>query len=466
MPRTTVVFVHGFISSPECWDPFVTRLQKDHELVGKGYRFTRFQYPTKFLEWKRTKRIPGIDECGDGLADFIDNQPECEQLFLVGHSMGGLVIQSFLAQKIQAQRGTDLAKIRSVILFATPNRGSTILSSLRGIVSKVWSNPQDDDLTVLDKDVAEMSDIITRSVLAAKCVDGGCCPIPFRVFWGLQDDVVPEVSARGSFIEASPLPGGHSEIIQPDPNDPDDPRYKALKGALLNPVGHPSIYEIDLFDVALTMSPADPDATFTLSGDVRPLSIQTDNIAVRTIRIVFSKQNRCTMPYLQDYRSDQGLVELLSLTQPNEALDEDQSEYYNTGKRFTYLFTPDRDKTFSIRLRIYNGFGEGQRTWHNHMKANARYRLFRFILNLKAYQTAGYEISQEPGMYFHPQNLRDHVLCTNRVGEDPVASLPSADPWCRTWEIPEIKGGVVDLVWDVKKSAPASTAHVDVAASR
>jgi len=454
MLRTNVVFVHGFISSPKCWDPFVKRLEKDDELAGKGYQFTRFQYPTSFVEWNPSKRIPAIDECGMSLGDFLDNQPDCDQLFLVGHSMGGLVIQSFLARKIQSQRGADLAKIRSVILFATPNRGSTILSSLRGIFAKFRKNPQEEDLRVLDKDIAEMNDVITRGILGAENAGAASCPIPFRVFWGLQDDVVPEASARGSFVEASPLPGGHSEIIQCDPGDgPGDERYNALKGALLHPVGHPSIYEIDLFEVNLAISPAARDTVFTLSGDVNPFTIQTDNVAIRSMRIVFSKQNRCSKQYEQPYRSIDGLVELLVLTKPNEALDQAQSEYHDTGKKFTYVFTPDRDKTFSIKLRIYNGFAEGQRTWHNHMNANAHYKLLRCILNLKGYQDAGFELSQDPTMYYHPQNIMDHTLCTNRVGETPLAYLPAADPWLRTWEIPDITGGVVDLVWDVRKAA-------------
>src|SRR5690349_13197417 len=128
MLRTTVVFVHGFISDPSCWDPFIDRLQMDDDFVGKGYLFSRFQYRTKFLEWNPAKRIPEIDECSNLLDLFLHNQPKYDQLFLVGHSMGGLVIQSFLAQKIKAQQGAELAKIRSVIMFATPNRGSTILS--------------------------------------------------------------------------------------------------------------------------------------------------------------------------------------------------------------------------------------------------------------------------------------------------------------------------------------------------
>jgi hypothetical protein len=262
------------------------------------------------------------------------------------------------------------------------------------------------------------------------------------------------VSARGTFEEASPLPGGHSEIIecvQGDPIDPEDSRYASLKDALLHPVGHPSIYEIDLLEAGLTLSPVALGTSFTLSGDVKPLTIQTDNVAIRTMRIVFSKQNRCTRPFEQPYRSEDGLVELLSLTKPNEALEEVQSEYYDTGKKFTYVFTPDRGKTFSMKLRIFNGFSEGQRTWHNHMKANARCALFRFTLDLRAYRDDGFEISQEPSMYFHPQNIMDHTLCTHRVGETPLAPVASADRWLRTWEIGNVKGGVIDLVWDVRK---------------
>jgi pimeloyl-ACP methyl ester carboxylesterase len=456
MLRTTVVFVHGFISDPDCWESFVTRLEDD-DLVSQGYRFTRFRYPTKFLEWNPSKRIPGIDECGKSLGDFLDKLPESDQLFLVGHSMGGLVIQSLLAHTVQEQRGTDLAKIRCVILFATPNLGSTILSGLRGIFSLFRENPQEEDLKVLDKDVSKISAVILRSVLGAKSADTNNCPIPFRVFWGLQDDVVPEVSARGSFVEASPLSGGHKQIIRRGPDDPDDTRYQALKDALLNPVGHPSIYEIDLFEVNLAVSPASPQTTFTLSGDVKPFTIQTDNVAIRNVQIVFSKQNRCSIPYDQAYRTEQGLVELLSLTQPNEALDEIKSDYYETGKKFSYVFTPDRGRAFAMKLRIYNGFAEGQRTWHNHMKANARYKLFRFTLDLKAYQDAGCVLSQDPSMYFHPQNIMDHTLCTNRVGETPWPYLSSSEPWLRTWEIPGInEGGVVDLVWDVKQPSQAA----------
>ena len=108
MPHTTVVFVHGFISSPKCWDPFVERLSKDPELPGESYSYLRYAYPTEFLQWNPAKRIPTIRECGDNLGTFLDTVSNNDQLILIGHSMGGLVIQSFLAQKIQQRRGLDL----------------------------------------------------------------------------------------------------------------------------------------------------------------------------------------------------------------------------------------------------------------------------------------------------------------------------------------------------------------------
>ena len=271
MPPTTVIFVHGFTSSPACWIPFRDRLNADPEVLSQGFKFLCYQYPTKFLELSVTHRIPGIAECGRGLGDFIENEAPEGQLMLVGHSMGGLVIQSYLAWKIGQLRGQDLERVRSVIMFATPNRGATIMTTVRKLFSWLRENEQEQELRVLDEEVAETSEVIVRSLLDAKNIDENFCPIPFRVFWGLQDDIVPEVSARGPFVEASPLPGGHSQILQPDPKDARDQRYVALKNALLNPIGHPAIYEIGLFEVKLTVTPASPDKAVWLRATTEPI---------------------------------------------------------------------------------------------------------------------------------------------------------------------------------------------------
>jgi pimeloyl-ACP methyl ester carboxylesterase len=448
MAGTVVVFVHGFTSGPDCWDSFVGRLERDPDLPPAAYRFIRYDYPTALLELSPARRVPSIKECANSLGNFLDSHADDDQLFLVGHSMGGLVIQQFLAQKILDQRGKDLARIRSVILFATPNRGSNVVPNLRGAFFQMFDNPQEEELRVLNTAIAEVSDVITRFILDAKNVDKTCCPIPFRAFWGLEDAVVTAVSAKGPFVEANGLRGDHSSVIDCEPTGKDD-RYEALKNSILHPVGHPGIYEIDLFEVTLEIAPSDPAMPVTLSGEVRPLVVHADNVAVRTSKFVFSKQNRCSIPYLQVYRSEQGAVEVLDVTQPNQASAEAQSTYYETGKRFSYEFTPDRGDAFEMVLRIYNGFGEGQRSWHNHMKPNARYKLFRFALDLDAYRRAGYIIKQTPELYFYDEDIMDHNLCKHRVRKKPIPPLPASTPWSSIWELADLRRGVVDIVWDI-----------------
>ena len=87
------------------------------------------------------------------------------------------------------------------------------------------------------------------------------------------------------------------------------------------------------------------------------------------------------------------------------------------------------------------------------MKSNARYQLFRFTLNLKDYHDAGYEISPEPLLYFHPRKIMDHQLCSFRDPADIQAPLPGADPWLKTWEVADVSSGVIDVVWDIRKPA-------------
>jgi hypothetical protein len=373
-----------------------------------------------------------------------------DQIFLVGHSMGGLVIQSYIAWMITEQRAKELKKIRSVILFATPNRGSTIFYTVRDILRKFVGNPQEEDLQVLSEDMADVSDRIVANVLKADSVGICSCPLPFRVFWGMNDNIVKEVSARGPFTEASGLPGGHSEVIQPVDNQ--DDRFLALKDAILNPVGHPCIYEISLFDVSLKVSPSPPGTKITLDQDVKPQTFEATDKAIRKLKISFSKQNRCSTPYEQKYRSENGYVELLKLTEPNLASAEQMSEYHETSKKFTYLFRPEREATYDFAMTIYNGFGEGQRSWHNHMNPKANYKKIRFTLDIADYRAAGYEISKEPALYYYEQDTMDHDLCKYRVLEDPLPYVSEAsNPWLRTWEISDIRGGVIDVVWDYRK---------------
>ncbi len=452
MSHTTVVFVHGFLSTPVVWKSFTDRLKADKDFPAEQYSFVPFQYPTEFFEWDPRKRIAKISDLGSNFGAFLDTRCPDGTLILVGHSMGGLVIQSMLAQKIGNSLGESLARIRSVVLFATPNRGSVILSDTRSLLSHFRSNPQEEDLRVLNPDVAANSRVIEQSILGASVVSKTTCPIPFHVYWGSSDNIVSEVSARGPFLEADCLTGGHSDIIQCG-TDPNDLNYAALKNDLLHPIGHPAVYEMSLLEVSLVVKPASPDQGILLRDLDQPITIHTDNVATRSMTWVFPKENRCTRPLTKMYRSNDGYVQLLGLTEPNETAPENNSGYTHTGKMFTYTFSPGRETTFSMRLTIYNGFGVGQREWHDHLAGDANCKLFRLTLDLSAYHDAGYTISPEPTLYVRKENATDRTLLEDRGSETLQTPVGSPTAWLRTWEMSDVRGGAVELGWDIKPPA-------------
>ncbi len=461
MSLTTVVFVHGFISSPDVWQPFVDRLKLDKDFLPERYRFLTFAYPTRILELNPAKRIPSIRDCGDELANYIKLRcADAEALFLVGHSMGGLVIEAMLAAKLKGF-ATDLNRIRGVIQFATPNRGSNMLSDTRSIITKLTGRqPQEEGLRTLNEDTDDILRDVERCILRATAITKYACPIAFQVFYGMEDNIVSKVSARGPFDEVGALPGDHSSILHgsgDQDDDPNDLRYLSLKDALLNPMGHPSIYEISLFEVNLSVKPVSRELTFQIPNLDVPVSVKTDNVAQRTITFTFSDKNRCHTPYKQVYRSTKGFVEFLSTSSQNEASSVDKSTYRSEGKLYTYVFTPDHGDTFSMRLRIYNGFGEGNRSWHNHMDPSAHYQRFRFTLDLRAYDAAGYTFSPEPRLCYYRGETEDHLLCDKREEVEPWPPLVAESPWLRTWDLERVQGGVVDLVWDVNAPAAPSS---------
>ena len=456
MSKTVVVFVHGFGSGPETWNPFTELLSAD-PLIPPTFSFECMRYETSWFNWNPLQRIPRLRELGDALGGFLKLRcADAENLFLVGHSQGGLVIQSYLEQKIVQHQGKDLATIRSVILFATPNRGSNLFSGLRQLVSMINPNPQERTLRVLNPEIADITRVIERDILEATCISKDSCPIPFRVFWGLEDNIVPEASARGSFTEATPLPGDHFKIIQPDKKDPHDLRYPALRDAILNPIGHPAIFEVDRIDVLLDVFPYPSDKPYVARHGLTTREVTTDNRAHRLMKVSFSKDNRCTQLYQMEYKTkNSGFVLCNGLSKPNEANDSLVSTYEMTGTQLTYLFTPDvgdTAETVWMDLDIYKGFDPGQRDWHDHLPttpgSNLHCKLYRLTLNLKAWLDAGFAISQGPCLLVHRHGVKDDEIPGQHATGVPQTPMPQTDSGVWVWEVPEIRMGVLALSWD------------------
>jgi pimeloyl-ACP methyl ester carboxylesterase len=459
--KTAVIFVHGFGSGIESWKILVDRLSAD-PVVPSTYSFDRLPYPTKWFNWNPLQRIPRLKELGDYLDGFLKlGYSDAENLILVGHSQGGLVIQSYLQQKLAAHRGMDLGNIRSVILLATPNLGSELFSTARRIASVFTANPQERTLRVLNPEISDMSRVIDRDILNATCISSDSCPIPFRAFYGLTDDVVPEASAKGSFTETGALPGGHLTINKPNPSadkpdsfDKHDMRYTAVRDAILNPVGHPAIFEVDLIDVLLEVFPHPAHEPYIARYGSESREVSTDNRAHRLMKVSFSQQNRCTQLYEMEYKTkNQGFVLCNGLSKPNQANQSQLSTYDDTGTQLTYLFSPERGETVWMDLDIYKGFDAGSRDWHDHQPAatgsNLHCKLYRLKLNLKPWLDAGFEISQEPTLLVHRHDIRDKEIPGQHATGEPHDSLPQTTPGVWVWEVPEIRIAVFALTWDI-----------------
>ncbi|WP_344667569.1 alpha/beta fold hydrolase [Catenulispora yoronensis] len=214
-----VVFVHGVRASAGMWDAFATLMAGDAALAGVvAEPEPRFEYATGVFRssWKALTVIPSISTAADSLKEYLITEAgDFERLVLVGHSQGGLVIQRCLARMLAEGRGLELARIRRVVLLATPNTGSELFLSARRAL--VRGNPQEEELRPFDELVADTVRSVQRDIVhAAAEPTERSCRIPFSVYAGEQDKVVTRASAQAAFPEAAVLPGDHSRIASPD----------------------------------------------------------------------------------------------------------------------------------------------------------------------------------------------------------------------------------------------------------
>ncbi|MFP3990039.1 alpha/beta hydrolase family protein [Streptomyces sp. E11-3] len=226
-----VVFVHGLFSSPQTWSSFTELIGQDEELAGMTPLLFGYSSPVAVLSPLR--RIPSFDDLADSLQTFLEVEAHpFEQLVLVSHSQGGLIVQRHLARMLGAGRGTELARIRQIVMFACPNSGSELALTLR---RALWRgrNGQERQLRPVNAAVTEAQRTVFNRVVHARAVTASSCPIPIKAYAGETDNVVTPASARSVFPHADVgvLPGDHFTIIRPDSSA--HRSYAALKQLLL-----------------------------------------------------------------------------------------------------------------------------------------------------------------------------------------------------------------------------------------
>jgi pimeloyl-ACP methyl ester carboxylesterase len=460
MSSSAAILLHGFTGRPQNWDRLIDLLRSDPEIGGR-FEFVPFEYPTRLFQMSVRRRIPDVSELANALGEFIDS-PEFydKQITLIGHSQGGLVVQQYLADKVERGRAKELEPIRQVVFFATPLEGSIFASGMRRLLFSVFPNPQERSLRVLARDTGDAQRVVRERIAGASGPSDTEYPIPIRCFWGMEDRIVLRQSAEGSYYEGSAIPGDHTTIIQP--RDTSDARYKETKEALLFPIGHPAVFEVDEYAISISVKPLEPGTKVTCTYSHGSRTIRSDTKGIVRQRVRFSRKNRCDELFTLRYGTEERGALRANTSRRNEAGAEDLLEYERVGTPYVFKFRPEAGKEDWLQVEAYKAFDEGNEDFHLHLRKpgqESRYRRVSFELDLTRYAESGYGFGDPAVLHFRSADPGDHSDTEAAAMGDVLEAEPGTGPGLWRWAVSDVSAGVVDIRWKhtLVPPSPAAT---------
>jgi pimeloyl-ACP methyl ester carboxylesterase len=440
--RPVVILVHGFRDTSRCWDKLIQLLKADSRF--SRHEFIPYEYPTHLISASFLRRLPSLKEVGQSLAAFLDFQmKEDRPMTLMGHSMGGLVIQSALLEMLDQGRGEDLKQVRQAILFATPNFGSGLADTLRHVLYALFPNAQERSLRLLAPEIHNLANDIQRRVVTAHKVTSHECPIAIQVFWGQEDGVVDQASARALFPNNSPLPGDHSKIIRP--NSSREEHYLRIADAILEPCGHLEIFEVEEYDFRIQVEPM-PLTSMEVTHGSRTRKLQTDNVAAVTQQASFSRKNRCSRLFRMGYATQNSGFVRFHCSHQNQASPFVIGHWEDYGTCAEFHFQPAHGETFTLVAEIFGGFDLPFCDITQHLDGRSRIKRYSFTLNLSRYIEEGHLLTQQPTLCVLPRDTRKSEIPFAR-------SLAVALPGERVgegiwrWKLRDLYQGMLDVRW-------------------
>jgi pimeloyl-ACP methyl ester carboxylesterase len=219
--KNVVVFVHGFTGGKETWVDkngimrIPDYLMADKELADNT-DFTFFHYFTKVTDkfekvsWflsllygrRKLKKNLAIDDLSDiFLSEVQIKLKDYDNIFIVAHSMGGLVTKDMILKSKTNQVNNNIKLFASL---AVPHNGA----NLANIAKAIFNNPHIKDLAPLEPFINS----VTQRWLTTSA-------LPYTLYFqGKGDTVVPKTSSVG-FENVMPQPiytdDTHSSILTP-----------------------------------------------------------------------------------------------------------------------------------------------------------------------------------------------------------------------------------------------------------
>jgi alpha/beta hydrolase family protein len=349
VPDKNLVFIHGFGSGSHIWDKLIQRISSDSDL--SRVRTLTFGYPSPKMRGLQFSpvRVPDYLDIAQSLATYLDAEVGDDELGVVAHSQGGLIVQQFLAGMLAEGRSSDLARIRLFVMLVCPNEGSNFLSLVRTMIG-FRHHPQARYLYPLTPEVIAARRRVLTSIDKTEGVGPHHCKIPIYAYAGDQDNVVPRDSAQDSFTNRGVLHGDHSTVL--DPDSAGNFTFSVLKDLLhkhlTGPAGIGSIPDSGYRTVA-ARGRAGPEAGSPLE---EALELTVTSEGIQSVRMTDGGAgDRAAAPVpsaaaMADYR--RALAESAALTAPpDDATSRRIGELVLPVQRALLLAIPD-----SVRRRI------------------------------------------------------------------------------------------------------------------
>ena len=166
----TVVLIHG-------WGVRAHSMQKlARALAKEGFEAYNYDYPTSKYRLKEHSRI-----FLSKFRELLDTLPKDEKIYLLTHSMGGLVLRGAMASMIEA----ECRRIKAIVMLGSPNRGS--------ILAYLGKLPVVDDFNASLQDMVPDSDSFVSNIPAPAFLPPvGIIAGRFDGKVALEDTLLPE----------------------------------------------------------------------------------------------------------------------------------------------------------------------------------------------------------------------------------------------------------------------------------
>ncbi len=229
--KKLLLFIHGLGGDEKTWGEFPRLIEDDREL--KGFDVEIYTYPTSLIRPKNVisffskllafftpqSKLPKIQDIAEGLkTELTHRYGEYQEVFLVTHSMGGLVAKKYLIDILKTN--SKEMSVKKLLLYAVPNNGADLAQ-----IAKFYPHEQIAQLTK-NSDFIEFLNKDSAILNLENYVD-----TLYAI--GTQDQIVDKQSAQMIWANTNleTLHKGHMDIVKP--KDKKDISYIVLKKFIL-----------------------------------------------------------------------------------------------------------------------------------------------------------------------------------------------------------------------------------------